>query len=150
MLNKAIKKRIAAIDFGQVRIGLALSDVGQFLATPLQTIQAKPNFKETAAAILHEFTPHQPIEKIILGLPLMMNGKESPLSLKMRELKEILEEISGIPVILWDERLTTAQVERTLKEANMNRKKRAKHIDAMAAGLILQSYLDCPTASNCS
>lgn len=138
------RHRIAGIDFGDVRIGLALSDTGRFLASPLKALLAKRNFKETAAAILVELTPFLPIEKIVLGLPLLLNGKESPSSLKVRELKKSLEELTPIPILLWDERLTTDQVERTLKEANMNRKKRSQYIDAMAAGLILQSYLDSP------
>ncbi len=62
----------------------------------------------------------------------------------VRELALILEELSGKKVVLWDERLTTAQVERTLKEAEMSRKKRTQYIDAMAAGVILQNYLDSP------
>lgn len=134
--------RIAAVDFGDVRIGLALSDPSQFLASPLKVIPNLPTLKETAASILAALKGHEPIEKIVLGLPLLLNGKDSPSSLKVRELKKAFEELSSIPIILWDERLTTAQVERTLKEANMNRKKRTHHLDVMAAGVILQSYLD--------
>jgi putative holliday junction resolvase len=134
--------RVAGIDYGQARIGLSISDPGKFLATPLKAIPTKKTLRDTAADILLEFSPYEPLEKIVLGLPLMMNGKESPGSLKVRELAKILEELSGKPVILWDERLTTAQVERTLKEAEMSRKKRARYIDAMAAGVILQSFLD--------
>lgn len=134
--------RIAGIDWGQARIGLAMSDPGKILASPLKAIKTLAQLKDTAAAILIELSPYEPIEKIVLGLPLMMNGKESPGSLKVRELAKILEELSGKTVVLWDERLTTAQVERTLKEAEMSRKKRARYIDAMAAGAILQSFLD--------
>lgn len=134
--------RIAGIDYGEARIGLAMSDPGKFLASPLKAIKAARQLKDTAAAILIEFSAYEPIEKIVLGLPLMMSGKESPGSIKVRELAKILEELSGKMVVLWDERLTTAQVERTLKEAEMSRKKRARYIDAMAAGAILQSFLD--------
>jgi len=134
--------RYAGIDYGEARIGLAVSDPGKFLASPLKAIKTARKLRDTAAAILIEFSSYEPIEKIVLGLPLMMNGKESPGSLKVRELAKILEELSGKIVVLWDERLTTAQVERTLKEAEMSRKKRARYIDAMAAGAILQSFLD--------
>ena len=137
-------KRIASIDWGEARIGLALSDPGQILASPLKAIKTLPTLKETAQLILSEFASYEPIEKIVLGLPLLMNGKESPGSQKVRELAKILEELSGKTIVLWDERLTTAQVERVLKEAQMRRKKRVLYIDAMAAGAILQSFLDSP------
>lgn len=136
--------RIAGIDYGQARIGLAVSDPGKFIASPLKAIATKRNFRDTATAILLEFSTYEPIEKYVIGLPLMMSGKESPGSKIVRELAIILEELSGKPVVLWDERLTTAQVERTLKEAEMNRKKRTQYIDAMAAAAILQNYLDSP------
>lgn len=134
--------RIVGIDYGETRIGLALSDPGQILASPLKTIHALPTLKETAEAIAKELALYEPIEKIVIGLPLLMSGKESPGSIKVRELAKFLEDLTKKNVVLWDERLTTAQVERTLKEAEMSRKKRAKHLDVMAAAAILQSYLD--------
>jgi putative Holliday junction resolvase len=137
-------KRIAGIDYGKARIGIALSDPGRIIASPLKAIETKPILKETATLILQELATHEPIEKIVLGLPLMMNGTESPGSKEVRELAKILEEMTEKTIVLWDERLTTAQVERTLKEAEMSRKKRARYIDAMAAGAILQSFLDSP------
>jgi len=114
----------------------------QILATPIKALAAKKTLKETAELILAELKPHEPVEKIVLGLPLLMNGKESPGSLEVRELAKFLGESTEKEIVLWDERLTTAQVERTLKEAEMSRKKRTKYIDAMAAGAILQNYLD--------
>ncbi len=137
-----MSKRIAGIDYGEARIGLAVSDMSQFLASPLKALKAKPTLKESAAEILLALSEMEPIEKIVVGLPLHLNGKDSPSSLKARELAKHLEELSDKSIVLWDERLTTAQVERTLKEAEMSRKKRAKYVDAMAAGAILQSYLD--------
>lgn len=137
-------KRIACIDYGEARIGLALSDTTQFLASPLKTILTKKVLKETAQEILLAISEFEPICKIVLGLPLHLNGKDSPGSLKVRELAKLLEELSDKTIVLWDERLTTIQVERTLKETNMSRKKRSKYIDAMAAAAILQSYLDTP------
>ena len=137
-----MRTRIAAVDFGEVRIGLAVSDESRFLASALCTIKAKPTLKETAEAILEALYVKEPIEQIVLGLPLFLNGKESPMSLKVRELAKLLEELSEKTIVLWDERLTTAQVERTLKEAAVRRKKRTQYIDTMAASAILQSYLD--------
>lgn len=134
--------RIAAIDYGKARIGLAISDVGQSLASPLKAIATKKTHKETALLIIQELRQHAPFEKIVLGLPLLLSGKESPLSLDVRKLAKELEEIVNRPILLWDERLTSAQVEKTLREAKMKRKKRKKYIDAMAAAAILQNYLD--------
>ena len=135
-------KRIAGIDYGKVRIGFALSDPMQIFATPIKALLTKKTLKETAELILAELSPHEPVEKIVIGLPLLMNGKESPGSLEVRELAKLLGELAEKEIVLWDERLTTAQVERTLKEAEMSRKKRTKYVDAMAAGAILQNYLD--------
>jgi len=137
-------KRFAGIDYGEKRIGLAISDPSRIIATPVKAIPAKKKLEETARDILLELEAYDAVEKIILGLPLMMSGKESPGSLKVRELAKHLEEQSDKSVELWDERLSTTQVERTMKEAEMSRKKRAKHVDAMAAAMILQSFLDSP------
>ncbi|NGX37362.1 MAG: putative pre-16S rRNA nuclease [Chlamydiae bacterium] len=137
-------KRIAGIDYGDVRIGLAISDPTKILASPFKAIQTKPTLKDTAALILQELGEYEPIDTLVIGLPLMMNGKESPGSQKVRELAKLLEAICEKTVVLWDERLTTAQVERVLKEAKMSRKKRVRYVDAMAAGAILQNFLDSP------
>lgn len=137
-------KRIAGIDYGDKRIGLALSDPSCFLASPFKVIATCRTPEETAKSILKELTSYEPIKVIVLGLPLKMSGEESPGSVKVRELAKHLEELSDKTIVFWDERLTTTQVERTLKEAEMSRKKRAKHLDTMAATMILQSYLDSP------
>lgn len=137
-------KRIAGIDYGEARIGLSISDPTQLLASSLKTIQTSPTPKETAEAIALILGQHMPIEKIVIGLPLLMNGKESESSAKVRQLVPFLEEVTGLFIVLWDERLTTTQVERILKEAGVSRKKRTKYVDALAAQTILQSYLDSP------
>lgn len=132
--------RIAGIDFGTVRIGLAVSDPSQFLATPLPHVLAQKDMSQTATLIMKQL--NHPVDKIVLGLPLHLNGNESPLSTQVRAFAKILEETAQIPIILWDERLSTAQVERTLKEAQINRKKRTPLIDSLTAATILQSYLE--------
>jgi putative holliday junction resolvase len=141
-LKKENVGRIAGIDWGSARIGIAISDTTQFIASPVKAVATKPTPKETAMSLLQELASFEPIDTIVLGLPLMMNGNESESSQKVRALGAILEELCGKKVVFWDERLTTAQVERTLKEAQMGRKKRVKYVDAMAASAILQSYLD--------
>lgn len=135
--------RIAAIDYGTVRVGLAISDERQIIAQPIGFSQGMSTLPLTAQKIKEHLAPYlSSLEAIVIGLPLMLNGKESPTSLQVRQLAKILEELFALPVILWDERLTSAQVERTLKEANMRRKQRTKHTDTLAAVAILQSYLN--------
>jgi len=132
--------RIAALDVGLARIGIALSDTRKILASPLCAVAAQKSLQETAALILLELAKHGSLELLVLGLPLTLKGKDSPLCAHVRALGTLLEK--HYPIVYWDERLTTAQVERTLKEAEMNRKKRSQIIDALAAAAILQNYLD--------
>jgi putative holliday junction resolvase len=137
-------KRIAGIDFGCVRIGVALSDETQYLASPLFVLAAEKEFAKTADKLYQALSAHFPLQALVLGLPLHLNGTESPLSSQVRKFASFLEAKFQIPVILWDERLTTAQVERTLKAAELRRKERKLHLDKLSAALILQSYLDSP------
>jgi len=134
--------RIAGIDFGTVRIGLALSDLTQFLATPHAVIPAQNTLKATAKYLLSELLKHDSLEAIVIGLPIHMNGSESPLSTQVRLFVIELKKLTALPIILWDERLTTAQSERMLKEAKLSRKKRSLCIDAVTAAAILQNYID--------
>ncbi len=132
--------KIIGVDFGTVRIGLAISDENRLLARPLPFLTAKKNLKQTAELLRQELSKFSPLETVVIGLPLHLNGKESELSLQVRELEKLLKE--SFPVILWDERLSTAQVEKTLKEMDFSRKKRTERIDSVAAAAILQNYLD--------
>ena len=133
--------RIVAIDFGTVRIGIALTDAGQRIAQPYKCLQAKKTLEATAAFIASELATFSPLDSIVLGLPLHMNMKESPLSLEVRRFAEILKQTMQVPVILWDERLSTALVEKCLKEGNVRRKDRTPLVDALVATYLLQNYL---------
>jgi len=133
--------RILSIDYGKKRIGLALTDPMKIIASPLKTIQAGKNAQETVDILLKEIASHD-IETIVIGLPLHLSNEESETSLLVRKLKEDLEAKISIPIILWDERLTSKQVERVMMEGNVKRKKRSQHVDTLSATLILQSYLD--------
>ncbi len=132
--------RILGIDYGKKRIGLALSDERGVFASPLKCVLAGTNPHKSALHILSAVDPHLPLKAIILGLPLLLNGKEGEMAHHARLLSLALQESQTAPVLLWDERLTSAQAEKLL--SHMNRKKRAEHIDTMAASIILQSYLD--------
>lgn len=133
--------RILSIDYGKKRIGIALSDPMKIVASPLKTIHAGKNDKETLALIVQEIESYD-LETIIIGLPLLLSGKESETSLLVRKLVATLEEKITTPIILWDERLTSKQVERVMMEGNVKRKKRTEHVDTLSATLILQSYMD--------
>ncbi len=133
--------RIAAIDFGMARIGIALSDERKVIALPNCVLPAHKNLEESVKAICEKLSTFGAIETIIVGLPLLMTGKESPMSQIVRAFAELLEKLSGIRTVLFDERLTSVQADRALKE-HMTRKKRSKVIDAVAASTLLQSFLD--------
>jgi putative Holliday junction resolvase len=126
--------RIVAIDFGLARCGIAITDPLKIIAQPLICLPNDVHFIEKLKA-------YGPFEKIVIGLPLHMNGKESPMAQQVRAFAAILEQKLAVPIVFWDERLTSAQAERTLKEANLSRKERSKKNDTLAATLILESFL---------
>lgn len=136
-------KRLVGIDYGIVRIGLAVSDERRFLATPLCCLPNDKTFPEKLKAALSCYS----IEHFVVGLPLLMNGQESEICLKTKAFCSSLEQLLQIPTVFWDERLTSSQVEKSLKELGTKRKKRASLSDMLAACVILQSYLDFKGAS---
>jgi|SRR5579862_2852023 len=133
--------RVVSIDFGLARLGLAISDENRIIAQPLKAIKAGRNHQETALLIAKELSSYTKVTTIVMGLPLLLSGKESDMSAKVREFKTVLEQVLQLPVHLWDERLTSQQVEKLLKESNMRRKERSQVCDAVAAATILQSFL---------
>ena len=134
--------RIAGVDFGTVRLGVAVSDERKIIATALPTVQAAKTREETVKRVVACLAPYQPLEKLVVGNPLLLSGKEGEMAVLARTFGEALGQALQVPVILWDERLTSAQVDRFLKEADVSRKKRAALSDQMAAVAILQNYLD--------
>lgn len=126
--------RILGVDWGLKRIGLALSDPTKLIASTLKNVASIKELLEVIA--------QYELEEIVIGLPYRMNGQ---IGLQADEVKHFalkVKEGTNVPVTLWDERLTTVQAERTMKEAGLSRKKRAKAIDPLAAAIMLQSYLD--------
>lgn len=134
--------RILAIDFGKVRIGLAITDPHKIIAQPLACIKAEKTHLATAQKIAKELSRFTPIEAIVLGLPLLLSGKEGEMALLVKAFKQVLEEVFAVPVKLLDERLSSAQVERELKSLNFNRKERAQRADSGAAAMLLGLYLE--------
>lgn len=133
--------RILGIDLGDKKIGLALSDPLGWTAQGLGVITSKGSINADIATI-NEYVKHYEVEKIIIGLPLNMDGSSGPHAEKARAFAEQLSHKLNIPVEMIDERLTTVAAEKLLLEADLSRAKRKKVIDKMAAVLILQIYLD--------
>ena len=131
--------RILGIDYGSVRIGLALSDPLKIISRPYKVI--KNSGSETYRE-LEEIIAEQKVEAVILGLPLDKDGSDSSKTLEVREFAETLKIRLGIPVILWDERYTSAKANSWLKEMGIDYKKSKTVIDKIAAAIILKDYLD--------
>ncbi len=133
-------RRLLGLDLGTKTIGLALSDVMRTVATPFETLRRK-KFTLDADALQHHIATHD-ICGLVLGLPRNMDGSEGPRAQSSRAFARNFNQRSPLPILLWDERLTTAAAERLLIEADASRARRAKVIDKMAAGLILQGAID--------
>lgn len=139
--------RSIGIDFGMVRIGIAVSDQSKTIAMPLVTLKASAKTEITVANLLAEVKKHQDlygyeIDVIVIGMPLLMSGKTGLLADEVKHFISFLEKATSVPIVTWDERLTSVQAERSMRESGMSRKKRAKVVDTVAAVIILQNYLD--------
>ena len=132
--------RLIGIDGGTTTLGLALSDVSRTIASPLETIN-RTKFKADAARLLALAAEHQ-IGGLVLGFPANMDGSEGPRAQATLALARNLNVLTPLPILLWDERLTTAAAERMLIAADTTRKRRSEVIDKLAATLILQGALD--------
>ncbi len=135
--------RVLGIDFGERRVGLALSDPSATIAQPLPTITRRMGKRPPIAAIT-EIIQQQEVAEVVVGLPLNLAGDETEWTRTVREFGNRLQERAGIPVEFLDERLTSVQAERAVRGSGLKRSDREqKHrIDAAAAVLLLQTYLD--------
>ena len=130
--------RVLGIDHGDVRIGIAMSDETAFLASPLTTIQnGKPAIGEIVALVVE----HK-VETIVVGLPRNMNGSYGPATEKVRTFIKKLSAQTDVPIIEWDERLSTVSAHNDLRAAGLDHRKHKEVVDKVAARIILQSYLD--------
>ncbi len=139
--------RIIGIDYGMARIGLSCSDPTKLIAMPITVFQCEKKVEKTVEKLIAFLQDHTSkleyeIESFVVGLPLLLSGKQGLLADEVNYFVEELKKKSSIPVILWDERLTTVQAERTLQQSSLTRKKRAKVVDVVSAVIILQNYLD--------
>lgn len=132
---------LLGIDLGAKTIGIAISDTGRRIASPLQGLARAKTFAKTAAALLGLIAAEKP-SAVVMGLPLNMDGTDGPAAQSARAFARNLAALTPTPIVLWDERLSTAAVTRTLLEADASRRRRAEVVDKMAAAYILQGALD--------
>ncbi|MCS6306539.1 MAG: Holliday junction resolvase RuvX [Nitrospira sp.] len=132
--------RILALDYGTKRIGVALSDELGWTAQPLETFERRTLDRDVVhiAALVESHS----VERVVLGLPLQLDGREGPAVRAMREFTDKLEASLPVPVVLWDERMTTKAAEELLIAADVSRKKRKGIVDRIAAAILLRSYLE--------
>ena len=132
--------RIMAIDYGDARIGIAVSDPTGTLCGNAWTLE-EWNFERASERVCSAAAEYG-AERLVLGLPRNMDGTEGPRAEKSRAFKDLLEAGSGLEVVLWDERLSTVQAHAILHAVGKKEKKHRQSVDAVAASLILESYLD--------
>jgi putative holliday junction resolvase len=139
-LRLPAKARLIGIDLGAKTIGLAISDVERRLASPLRTLR-RGAFARDADALIEIFDKFE-ISGVILGLPLNLEGRDTPRAQSTRAFARNLSTRTDLPIVYWDERFSTAAVERSLIANDVSRARRAKVIDRMAAAYLLQGALD--------
>ena len=132
--------RLTGLDYGTKTIGVSISDTMQTISSGLETIK-RTKFKNDAARLSEIFEEYE-IKAIIIGLPLNMDGTEGPRVQSTKAFARNLANVTTLPLIFWDERMSTQAAERTLLEADSSRKRRKEVIDKMAATYILQGALD--------
>jgi len=134
-------ERYLGLDVGAKRIGIAVSDALGLTAQAVMTLQARRNRREDLRSIARLARKYE-VAGIVIGRPLHLSGETSPRAAKTEQFATELGELSGLPIHLWDERLTTHEAHQLLYEAGRKRQEHADVVDQVAATLILQSFLD--------
>jgi putative Holliday junction resolvase len=136
--------RLLGVDYGSVRIGLAVSDPDRKFAFPLATYQRRGG--ERDAAYFRTLMAEEAVGGVVVGLPVHLDGREGVKAVEARAFGRWLLEVTGLPVVFWDERFTTVEAESALWSAGLTHKKRRARRDRVAAQILLQAYLDagCP------
>ena len=134
--------RIMGLDFGSKTVGVAVSDPLGITAQGVEIVRRKSQNKlRQTLARIDELVHEYDVEELVLGYPKNMNGTEGERCEKTKEFKELLEKRTGLPVALWDERLTTVAADRSMMEAGLGRYERKEYVDEIAAVFILQGYM---------
>lgn len=141
--------RIMGLDFGSKTVGVAISDSLHLTAQGIEIIRrtSENKLRQTLARIEALIKEYE-VGAIVLGFPKNMNNTVGERAEKSLAFKEMLERRTGLPVVMWDERLTTVEANRTLMESKVRREDRKKYVDKLAAVYILQGYLDCEGRKN--
>lgn len=135
--------RIMGLDYGSKTVGVAVSDALGLTAQGIEIVRRKSENKlRQTLARIEEIAKEYGVEKIVLGFPKHMNNDIGERAEKSLEFKEMLERRTGLPVVMWDERLTTVEADRTMMETGIRRENRKEYVDMIAAVFILQEYLD--------
>lgn len=135
--------RIMGLDYGSKTVGVAVSDPLGLTAQGIEIVRRKSENKlRQTLARMEEIAKEYSVEKIVLGFPKHMNNDIGERAEKSLEFKEMLERRTGLPVVMWDERLTTVEADRTMMETGIRRENRKEYVDMIAAVFILQGYLD--------
>ena len=134
--------RSIALDVGTKTVGVAISDISGFLASPLITLRFESEDYDHALDQIEALLKEYPVNAIILGYPKHMNGSIGDGGRRSEFFKEEIEKFTSVPVILWDERLTTVSAHKSLMQSNMRNERRKKVVDQVAAVTMLQEYLD--------
>lgn len=132
--------RLAGIDYGTVRIGIAITDPAQSLASPLEILTRRDKFQDERYFRL--LAEQERLAGFVVGLPIHTSGEESQKSFESREFAKWLGEITKLPVVLFDERYSTAQAESLLQDAGLTSKRRKERRDMLAAQILLVEYLE--------
>ncbi len=140
LLQKSRHSRIIGLDVGEKTIGIALSDAGLIIASPLRTIKRQKFHRDYME--LQKTIDEFQIYVVVIGFPLNMNGSEGPRCQSVQQFAKNIIQKKDIPIIFWDERLSTMAVNRQMIDADISRQKRDKLVDKLAATYILQGFLD--------
>ena len=132
--------RVAGIDYGTVRIGIAISDPGRSIASPYENYTRVGPQQDTRR--FRRLVAEEGVTLFVVGLPVHLDGRESEKSAEAREFGQWLAEVTGVPVVYFDERFTSSQAEQVLLEAQLTKKRRKKRMDMLSAQIILSAYLE--------
>ena len=137
--------RVLALDWGELRIGVALSDETQLLSSPLTTLARRAGKRFPMPSFLDLVENYQPVG-VVVGLPLSLDGSENPHTVEARELAELVDRRTRLPVELWDERMSTVVALNSIREQEGSTRGRREEVDALAASVVLQHFLDARRA----
>lgn len=133
--------RVMAVDWGERRVGIALSDEGQIIASPHSVLTRSKTLNDDISK-LADLIRKNNVELLVVGLPLNLDGSRGTAAEKVLEVVTLIKESIDTPVVVWDERLSTAEAERALIGGDVSRKRRKTLVDRVAAAIFLQAYLE--------